>query len=217
MSRILTLPHDARALRRRAKRVRNIQSPEVMITVQAMKHLAIEWESKNPGRRCEGLAATQIGVSLRILIVRATDEQSPVNPDLVPKNTEVYKTENEYLAAHHAHREFWKKNPDFNPFRVLINPVFVTSEGMQDSEESCLSVPGVVGTTIRPEKVIFHYTDERGQRVPAIGPNPEKRGELVAEGFSAACITHEFDHLNGVLMIDSAFKTRPSALEEKIL
>ena len=216
MNRILTLPLDNKLLRRKAKRVKNVQDPTVVITIQTMKRLALEWESVNPGLSCEGLAATQIGVPLRIIMTRATDVRVPVNPDKIPNNTEIYATEQDYRAAQFEHEEFHRKNPGFDPFRVMINPVFVTSDGMQDSEEGCLSVPGKVGTTIRPAKVIFHYTDERGNRVPAVGPNLNKPGELVAEGFSAACITHEFDHLNGVLMIDSAFQIRDRTSDDKV-
>jgi len=214
--RILTLPDDARALRRKAKRVKNLQDPEVIIAIQIMKRLALDWEARNPGLSCEGLAATQIGVPLRIIMTRASDVRSPVNPDFIPNNTEVYITEAEYLVARFEYQEFQRKNPRFDPFRVMINPVFVSSDGMQDSTEGCLSVPGKVGKTIRPNKVIFHYTDESGKRVPELGRR-EKPGELIAEGFSAACITHEFDHLNGVLFVDSAIEIRDRTPEDKVV
>jgi len=165
MNRILTYPEDNKLLRRKAKRVTNPQSTEAVIAVQTMVALAEQWERDNPGQKAEGLAATQIGVPLRIILMRnATDDPSP---------------EHKWM--------------------VMYNPVYVKSEGMQDSEEACLSVPGVSGLTLRPEKSEFHFYDHNLRRHPEVG-------EYVATGFTSAALCHELDHLNGVLFIDSAVK-----------
>lgn len=163
MNRILTYPEDEAKLRRKAKRVKNPQSTEVILCIQAMMRLADQWEMDNAPYKCAGLAAPQIGVPLRIVIIRNTTETPS------------------------------KK------WLVMYNPVYVKSDGMYDSEEGCLSVPGVTGMVLRPERSWFHYYDECLRRCPA-------DGEYEALGFASAEIVHEIDHLNGVLFIDSAYK-----------
>jgi peptide deformylase len=75
----------------------------------------------------------------------------------------------------------------------MINPVITETEGTQTSDEGCLSIPGMIGTVERPEKLKVKYTDRRGN---------EK--ELAAEGRFAVIICHETDHLDGVLYKDVA-------------
>ena len=71
---------------------------------------------------------------------------------------------------------------------VFVNPEIVETEGEQTGDEGCLSVPGKIGTVVRPEKV----------RVRAYDINMEPF-ELEAEGFFARAVCHENDHLDGVL------------------
>jgi peptide deformylase len=59
--------------------------------------------------------------------------------------------------------------------------------------EGCLSVAGVRGRVRRPRKVRVEALDERGRPV-----------DWVWEGFRAAVVQHETDHLNGVLFVDRA-------------
>lgn len=78
--------------------------------------------------------------------------------------------------------------------KAYINAdVTVTSASDQDSEEGCLSVPGVWGIAPRPKKVHVSALDRHGRRV-----------EFDAKGFLATVFQHEFDHLNGTLFIDRA-------------
>ena len=50
----------------------------------------------------------------------------------------------------------------------LVNPVIVKQSGLQESEEGCLSCPGKVGTTHRPNKVTVEYFDRNGkEKFPA--------------------------------------------------
>lgn len=73
----------------------------------------------------------------------------------------------------------------------LINPVIVKTEGKMINPEGCLSVPGRRGTVERPEKVIVHALNRKGQLIEVEGT------ELLA---MALC--HEIDHLEGTLYID---------------
>lgn len=74
---------------------------------------------------------------------------------------------------------------------VFINPVITNPKGTKEMDEGCLSLPGVFGPVIRPEKI----------RVQAYN----LKGELVdwkVDDMLSRVIQHEFDHLNGVLFID---------------
>lgn len=75
---------------------------------------------------------------------------------------------------------------------IFVNPVIkVLNEDTEGFWEGCLSVPGLRGYVERPKKVSVEYYDERGIKK-----------DLVAEGFLAIVLQHEFDHLDGVLYID---------------
>ena len=76
-------------------------------------------------------------------------------------------------------------------FRVFINPEILEREGDVTWNEGCLSFPGVNEEIERAAKV----------RVRAQGRDG-KTFELAAEGLLAVAIQHEYDHLQGVLMID---------------
>jgi peptide deformylase len=77
----------------------------------------------------------------------------------------------------------------------LINPVIVEKTGSQIFTEGCLSVPGKNGNVERPEKVVAEYMDEKGEKQSVVG-----------EGLKAVCLSHELDHLNGILFIDKVIK-----------
>jgi len=96
-----------------------------------------------------GLAAPQVGRSIRLFVVRLDAELTFVNPDI-------------------THRE-----------------------GTQKDSEGCLSLPGVYEKIERAQKIRVSALDFEG-----------KPFELNAEGFLAVAIQHEFDHLQGILMLD---------------
>ncbi len=79
------------------------------------------------------------------------------------------------------------------PVRVAVVDVFVWQKGEQVGPEGCLSVRGKVGTVRRPDKVKIIFQDRKGDKY-----------SLVARGFFARAICHEFDHLDGVVYTDKA-------------
>ena len=82
-------------------------------------------------------------------------------------------------------------NPE-NPPLILINPVIkIFGRSMCDSQEGCLSIPGVYLDVKRPEIVEITYKDENGR--------PKT---LKADGLLSRVIQHEIDHLNGVMFVD---------------
>lgn len=83
-------------------------------------------------------------------------------------------------------------------FYALLNPEIVKSSSeMEYFEEGCLSVPGLYGNVKRPSKITVVAMNERGKRV-----------KIKAWGLLARVFQHEIDHLNGVLFIDKAERTR---------
>jgi peptide deformylase len=74
---------------------------------------------------------------------------------------------------------------------VLINPKIEKTEGKVISEEGCLSIPGLVCTVPRAEKIVVSALNENGLPVT-----------LKAHGLLARCFQHEIDHLDGFLIIN---------------
>ena len=78
------------------------------------------------------------------------------------------------------------------PPLVLINPkITKSSSTLCNSEEGCLSIPGVYLDVTRPEEIEVSYRNEFGKPV-----------KLKATGLLARAIQHEMDHLNGVMFVD---------------
>lgn len=75
--------------------------------------------------------------------------------------------------------------------QVYINPEILGAARLGFVEESCLSVPGVVGNVIRATQVHVRAQDTGGQYF-----------ERALEGMHAVCLQHEIDHLEGGLFID---------------
>ncbi len=75
----------------------------------------------------------------------------------------------------------------------LINPVIVKRKGEQVCREGCLSVPGVLGDVVRPKEVVVEALNEFGEKVV-----------IKAKDILAIVLSHEIDHLDGVLFIDKA-------------
>jgi peptide deformylase len=90
--------------------------------------------------------------------------------------------------------------------RVFVNPEIVATDGKTSSEEGCLSFPGAREEIERGERVHVRAIDQEGQPF-----------ELVAEGLLAVAIQHEYDHLQGVLMIDRLGPLKKRLLHRKML
>jgi peptide deformylase len=85
--------------------------------------------------------------------------------------------------------------------RALVNPVIVDrSSEMDEDDEGCLSMQGVVVPVERPVRVRIEARDAEGNPVA-----------LELEGLPARVAQHELDHLDGVLIID---RTTPDGKRE---
>jgi peptide deformylase len=74
---------------------------------------------------------------------------------------------------------------------IIVNPELSDMEGSEQSEEGCLSLPELRVQIDRSKHTRLHAQDVHG--------NPIDR---VADGYEARIWQHEFDHLNGILLID---------------
>ena len=79
----------------------------------------------------------------------------------------------------------------------LINPEIIEKDGIKESEEGCLSVPGFFEQIKRAEHIRIKALNKDGQPF-----------ELEATDLLSVCVQHEIDHLNGKLFVDyiSLFK-----------
>jgi len=114
-----------------------------------------------------GLAATQVNIQKRLVIIDLSSE----------KNEAMY----------------------------LINPEILSSEGTEESQEGCLSVPEYFDTVTRAEKVKYRYMDLNGEVI-----------ENEADGLLSICIQHEIDHLDGKLFIDYLSPMKRQRLRKKL-
>jgi peptide deformylase len=90
--------------------------------------------------------------------------------------------------------------------RVFINPEIVAESGREESEEGCLSVPGIFDKVQRAERVTVRALDRDG-----------KPFELKADGLLAVCIQHEMDHLKGKVFVDYLSNLKRNRIKAKLL
>lgn len=86
---------------------------------------------------------------------------------------------------------YWsREGRDKEPI-VMINPVIESRSGETETEEGCISVPGIFSYVTRSSQITVSYTNLKGERVST---------EL--SGFPAVVVQHEYDHLDGILFVD---------------
>ena len=114
-----------------------------------------------------GLAATQVDVHKRLIVIDVSKEQ------------------NEPL--------------------VLINPEILVREGEENTEEGCLSFPGIFDEVKRAAKVRVRAQDRNGETF-----------ERDYEGLLAVCIQHEMDHIDGKLFVDYLSELKRERIRKKL-
>lgn len=114
-----------------------------------------------------GLAATQVNVHRRVIVMDISEEK------------------NEPLC--------------------LINPEIVEKDGVEESEEGCLSVPGFFEKVRRAEHVRVRALNLDGQSF-----------ELEARDLLGVCIQHEMDHLDGKLFVDYLSPLKRQRIKKKL-
>lgn len=75
---------------------------------------------------------------------------------------------------------------------VFVNPEILSAgEERATLAEGCLSIPGVSVEVTRSLRVRLRWTDLEGHEC-----------ERAFDGFPAACVQHEMDHLDGIVTLD---------------
>lgn len=112
---------------------------------------------------CFALAAVQIGIPKRIIYLKNTKLNVPLD------------------------------DINYNESKVLINPVIISRRGKTKFWEACLSCLDNMGLVTRPYEMVVKYYDINGLE------HEEK-----FEWFETTVLSHELDHLDGILHMDVA-------------
>jgi len=88
---------------------------------------------------------------------------------------------------------------------VLINPVILEQDGVEVTEEGCLSVPGYYEEVERAEHIRVRFLDRDGVEV-----------ESEFEGLLAVCVQHEMDHLEGKLFVDYLSEAKRQRIRKRL-
>lgn len=133
-----------------------------------------------------GLAAPQVGHSIRLFIVDTHAGMESDDPDA------------EKAPADSEEEPRLKK--------VFLNPYIVDEEGQEWAfEEGCLSIPNIREEVMRQPNLVLQYQDEEFN---------EREEEF--SGFAARVIQHEHDHLDGVLFVDHLSSLRKRMLQGRL-
>lgn len=137
-----------------------------------------------------GLAAIQVGVPLRVLVIDLQPDDEDAEPEVCTAHGD----------HHHTHQPT-KKEP-----RVFINPeILDPSEDFSVYQEGCLSVPEIFAEVERPASIRARWQDLDG-----------KVYDEQIEGLLATCLQHEMDHLEGVLFIDHLSRLKRNMALKKL-
>ena len=86
----------------------------------------------------------------------------------------------------------------------LVNPEILERTGSIETEEGCLSVPGIYESVARAEWIRARALDRDGKAL-----------EFEAEGMLAVCVQHEIDHLDGKLFVDHLSQLKRQRIRKK--
>ncbi|MCP9222286.1 peptide deformylase [Erythrobacter sp. LQ02-29] len=136
-----------------------------------------------------GLAAIQVGVPKRVLVI----DLQPDDPDAEPE-----------VCNHGGHEH--THQPTKREPRVFVNPeILDPAEELSTYQEGCLSVPEIYADVDRPKTCRVRYQDVEGITY-----------EEDLDGLLATCIQHEMDHLEGILFIDHLSRLKRNMALKKL-
>ena len=173
---ILTEPN--KILREKSLRIENVDKD-----IQQLMDDMLETLYAAPGI---GLAAIQVGVAKRVIVMDISRSRNDIGRD----KDDINKNEDKKSKNH----------------MYFVNPEIVwKSEDKFTYEEGCLSVPNQFAEIDRPKQCHVNHLDYNGNLQ-----------ELKAEGLLATCIQHEIDHLEGILFIDYLSKLKKEMIIKKL-
>jgi peptide deformylase len=92
-----------------------------------------------------------------------------------------------------------------NQPRAFINPEILSRDGVETSQEGCLSVPGYYDEVERAARVRVRALDRDGRAF-----------EEELDGLLAICVQHEIDHLDGRLFVDYLSEMKRQRVRKKL-
>lgn len=122
----------------------------------------------------------------------------------IPKRLVYLKNTNLDIINKMQENAATEEEEKYNEARVLINPIVRSREGLTEYWEACASCLNNTGLVKRPYKILVDYIDLNGEK-----------HEDIFEGFESTVLSHELDHLDGVLHIDIAEKVLVLDVEER--
>lgn len=122
----------------------------------------------------------------------------------IPKRIVYLKNTNLELVEKEQYGKTTKEDKKYNEQRVLINPVIIKKEGLTDYWEACKSCLNNMGHVQRPYKITIEYQDINGNIK-----------QEIFEGFESTVLSHEMDHLDGILHMDIADEVLVMEKEER--
>lgn len=134
-----------------------------------------------------GLAAPQIGLSIRLFVIDASlfvDEEEMDQEEMDQEEIDTLK--------------------DLK--KVFINPIIEEEQGeLWSFNEGCLSIPDVREDVSRKEEIVVSYVDENF--------TPQ---QLKLKGLAARVVQHEYDHIQGVLFIDHLSPLKKRLIKKRL-
>ena len=129
----------------------------------------------------------------------------------------MYKSDGVGLAAPQVNRSirifvidashFAEQQPELEGFKKAFINAHITEESGEEwiFNEGCLSVPDIREDISRKPKIRIEYDDENFVH-----------HDEVFEGIAARIIQHEYDHLDGILLVDRVSQLRKMLLKRKL-
>ncbi|MES2799749.1 MAG: peptide deformylase [Bacteroidota bacterium] len=163
------------------------EAVEIDKDYQDLKPLLANMFETMYGAQGVGLAAPQVGHSIRLFIVDGT-------PFADDPSEEEFEPDPRAVGM-----QGWKQ--------VFINPIIEEETGEEwGFSEGCLSIPKIREEVFRKEKIRITYYDENWNF-----------HDEVFEGYKARIIQHEYDHVEGVLFTDKLSPLKKRLLTKKLV
>lgn len=153
---------------------------KVKVFDEKLKQLAHNMTETIFANKGIGLAAPQVGKTIRLIVIEFNPERFALNED--------QDTNHKSKIINHKSQEI--------PLTILVNPKIISaSKETEIHEEGCLSLPGVEVLIERVKEVKVLARGLEGNRL-----------KIRANGLFARILQHEIDHLEGILITDRQTK-----------
>ena len=183
---IITVPD--RRLREPSEKVRQIDF-EVLDTIADMRKLSLDWESKHPYELSAAMAAPQMGVNKRIIIIRDDMEDKKNAHFTALINPEVTKTEGKTVTDYEGCLSVPKI------YGMVPRPLKVRVKAKtEDGKEVRIKASGELARTllheidhlngvlfidhIKDKADAFYYMDDKGELIPVKNYDKEIRDNV---------------------------------------